>query len=675
MSLLILDEVSLALGGKSIFEELGLRIADKDRIGLIGPNGAGKSTLLKLFTGQQQPDGGQVHRRKELRLGYLPQEIEVLSTAPLVEFVLETVPGRKELEGAIEAVQTQLEGAAKQDPSSDEVVSLSQEISDLHDRLSRFEDEYSEHAAKQILSGLGFQQSDHERGLGEFSGGWQMRAYLASLLFQRPDLLLLDEPTNHLDMPSVAWLSGFLKRYDRAFVLISHDREFLNEQIERVVSFEVEGVRSYRGDYERYLKQRAEEETILEARARNLNREREQMERFVKRFRAQASKARLVQSRVKALEKMDEVQTLGSRRKISFRFPPCERTGRDVITGENIDKHYDELRVLKDVDVRLERGDRVAIVGANGAGKTTLLRILAGELEASSGEVKLGHKVKLGYYAQHHVDVLSPTATAFEEVQSAAAAGGRKEIFSALGAMLFSEDDTEKRIGVLSGGERARVALARLLVDPGNVLLMDEPTNHLDLESSERLAEAMADYEGTLLFVSHNRGFVRRLAKTIWHVEDGHVEVYPGNLDEYISSMRDKRSGTEATSPTEVISADQSPSQSTPAKPRRETRAEAKERKRREAEERNVLRPLRREVEKLERAIAELEGAQQERTELLGDPAIYSDAAKRDELIQAHELGAKDLEYRTAEWMIAQEKLDEAESKVRSISPDAGDLS
>ena len=667
MSLLILDDVSLALGGKSIFEELGLRIADKDRIGLIGPNGAGKSTLLKLFTGQQQPDGGQVHRRKELRLGYLPQEIEVLSTAPLVEFVLETVPGRKELEGAIEAVQTQLEGAAKQDPSSDEVVSLSQEISDLHDRLSRFEDEYSEHAAKQILSGLGFQQSDHERGLGEFSGGWQMRAYLASLLFQRPDLLLLDEPTNHLDMPSVAWLSGFLKRYDRAFVLISHDREFLNEQIERVVSFEVEGVRSYRGDYERYPSSELRKRP-LEARACNLNCEREQMERFVKRSRVQQG-APGPEPRQGARE-MDEVQT--SRLAEKSRFVSASAHGTRT---ENIDKHYDELRVLKDVDVRLERGDRVAIVGANGAGKTTLLRILAGELEASSGEVKLGHKVKLGYYAQHHVDVLSPTATAFEEVQSAAAAGGRKEIFSALGAMLFSEDDTEKRIGVLSGGERARVALARLLVDPGNVLLMDEPTNHLDLESSERLAEAMADYEGTLLFVSHNRGFVRRLAKTIWHVEAGHVEVYPGNLDEYISSMRDKRSGTEAASPTEEISADQSPSPSTPAKPRRETRAEAKERKRREAEERNVLRPLRREVEKLERAIAELEGAQQERTELLGDPAIYSDAAKRDELIQAHELGAKDLEYRTAEWMIAQEKLDEAESKVRSISPDAGDLS
>jgi ATP-binding cassette subfamily F protein 3 len=431
-----------------------------------------------------------------------------------------------------------------------------------------------------------------------------------------------------------------------------------------VVSFEVEGVRSYRGDYDRYLKQRAEEETVLEARARNLNREREQMERFVKRFRAQASKARLVQSRVKALEKMDEVQTLGSRRKISFRFPPCERTGRDVVTGENITKSYDELEVLSNVDVRLERGDRVAIVGANGAGKTTLLRILAGELDSTSGNIKLGHKVKLGYYAQHHVDVLSPTSTAFEEVQSAATSGSRKEIFSALGAMLFTEDDTDKRIGVLSGGERARVALARLLVDPGNVLLMDEPTNHLDLESSERLAEAMADYGGTLLFVSHNRGFVRRLAKTIWHVEDGRVEVYPGTLDEYITSMREKRSGTTAPPADHDQSAQAAAAPETP-KAKRETRAEAKERKRREAEERNVLRPLRREVERLEKEIATLEEAQRTRTELLGDPAVYSDDVRRDELIATHEKDAKALERRTQEWMVAQETLDAAAERVR----------
>ncbi|MEM7449399.1 MAG: ABC-F family ATP-binding cassette domain-containing protein [Myxococcota bacterium] len=654
MSVLLFEDVSLNLGGKAIVTDLTLRIADQDRIGLVGPNGSGKTTLLRMAVGTQGPDSGEVHRGKGARIGYLPQDIALQGGKKLLDFVTESVPGKSDLTLAVAEAETQLAAqsqlAATGESAQEELLELAGKVADLHEALARFEQQYSTHEAQRILVGLRFRQEDLDRDLGEFSGGWKMRALLASLLFQRPDLLLLDEPTNHLDMPSVSWLSSFLYRYDRAFILISHDREFLNEQIQKVVSFEVEGIRQYKGDYETYLEQRKQEEELIEARARNLDKEREHMEAFVRRFRAKASKASQVQSRVKALEKMERIELPAHRQAMRFRFKDIDKSGKDVLIAEHITKHYGEKRVLEDIGLRLGRGDRVAILGENGAGKTTLLRVLAGELDSDEGTRSYGTRVKLGYYAQHHVDVLDGTRTVFEEVKSAAMEGSPKDIYAALGAMLFRDQEVDKKVGVLSGGERARVALARLLVDPGNLLMMDEPTNHLDLDSSERLAEALETFDGTLLFVSHNRGFVRRLATKIWFVANGKLEVYPGTLDEYLASERDaNHQGRTAKE----------------GKPRKADKKGEKMQRKKAAALRQKLSPLRNAVKRHEEQIANLEREHASILEALSDPSIGDRPEDQRQLSAKFDTLSKAIERTTGEWMAAQEKLDAAQSSGR----------
>ncbi|MBC8071174.1 MAG: ABC-F family ATP-binding cassette domain-containing protein, partial [Deltaproteobacteria bacterium] len=548
MSLVIVESVSLAFGKKTLLDAVDLRIAAGDRIGLIGPNGSGKSSLMRILAGDQKADSGAVRTRKQLRIGYLPQDLDVAGGRTLLASVLEAVPGRAELDE--ERVRAEAEfAAAEAEGEEGRIMSAAEWIAEVHGRLASFEQDYSEHQARRILAGLGFTTRDEGRDLGEFSGGWKMRAALAGLLFGRPELLLLDEPTNHLDMPTVSWFGAFLRGYPHALVLISHDREFLDEQIDKVVSLEPEGLRQYKGDYEAYLAQRAEEEIVLANAARNLAREREKTEQFIERFRAQANKAKAVQSRVKALARMDEVQVLQKRETIRFRFPVSERAGGEPLRVRSLSKAYGNHVVLRNVELRVTRGDRIAIIGVNGAGKTTLLKVIANELKADAGTIELGHKVKVGYYAQHHADTLDPRRTVLETV----AQGGdhsATRIRTMLGAFLFHDEDVDKPIGVLSGGERARVALARLLVDPGNFLLMDEPTNHLDLASSEALGEALQTFDGTLIFVSHNRSFVRRLATKIWNVENATVDTYPGTLDEYLDGHRSLEARNASARPT-----------------------------------------------------------------------------------------------------------------------------
>ena len=662
MSLVVLDSVSLSFGARPILSEAGLRLGERDRIGLIGPNGSGKTTLLKLIAGQQEIDKGSIERAKGIRVGYLPQELVVQSGVPLLDFVLSSVPGRTDLDEQLAATEAELE-ATRATASEDQLMDLAQRIADMHERVDHFERFFSEHQAHRILNGLGFVESDRGRDLGEFSGGWQMRAVLAALLFQQPDVLLLDEPTNPLDLPSVAWFGDFLKSYGRCFILISHDREFLNEQIDRVVSFELEGLRHYPGDYDRYIKQRAEEEQVLEAQARNLSREREHMEKFVNRFRAQANKAKAVQSRVKALEKLDDVELFAKRRVMRFSFPPTERPVNEVVRVEGLKKAYGDLVVFPGIDLTVERGEKIGIIGVNGAGKTTLLKMIAGELTADAGTIRLGNKVQLGYYAQHHADTLDKASTVYDEVARAKPGISPNRVRSVLGAFLFSGDDIDKPIRVLSGGERARVALARLLVAPGNFLLMDEPTNHLDLDSSESLAKALVSYDGTLMFVSHNRALIRTLATRIWNVEAGAVETYPGTLSEYMYSSSLRRRGEDV--PPQARAAQSSSDESAQG-----TREDAKARKHREAQLRNkrykVVGPLQQVVDRLEARIGSLEAAQAERSEQLADPAVYEDDTRRNELLNGYQKAAEKLEELTARWESAVESLEAAEATLET---------
>jgi len=681
VSLAVLEQVALNFGKKTIVEGLDLRVAAGDRIGLIGPNGSGKTSLLRLLAAEQVPDYGSVKLSRGTRLGYLPQDIELREDKPLLRFVLESVQGREALDKELaerEAELAQLSereagsaAAEKRLDGAELMMELAEKLADLHERIAHYEMHYTEHEAMRILSGLGFKTEDKDRQLSQLSGGWKMRAVLASLLFQSPDLLLLDEPTNHLDMPSVTWLADFMRAYSRAFVLICHDREFLNEQIERIVSFEPEGVRQYSGNYERYLSLREEEEIILENKAKNIAREREQAERFINRFRAQANKARAVQSRVKALDKMEEVETYQKRRVMRMKFPPCERAVSEPVRLVQLEKYYGERVVLSGVDLKVQRGERIGIIGVNGAGKTTLLRMIAGEIEPSGGKIVMGSNVQLGYFAQHHADALSRESTIYQEISEMDPSASMTRIRTMAGAFLFSDDDVEKKIGVLSGGERARVALARLLIKPGNVLLMDEPTNHLDLASAEALAESLESYDGTLIFVSHNRAFVRRLATRIWNVADGTVETYPGTLDEYMDTCRKRqeqeqaaRDGANAHAQHATASFTKEPraqaAASAQASNKSQTAAGANGKRPPDApkKSKNRVQQLQRESQDLETKITALETTQKQRSDLLADPEVYADKQRSTQLLQEFRRDQPELERLMARWEAVQLELE-----------------
>jgi len=676
VSLLVLDDIALRFAARVIVEGLSLRVAEHDRIGLIGPNGSGKTTLLRIMSGEQGIDRGRIDTRRGMRVGYLPQDLVIAGGVSLRDFVLASVPGRATLDAEHDAVEAELAAASARGAGEEEMLDLAERLAELTELAGHFERFFSEHEALRILAGLGFQPWEFARDIGELSGGWKMRAVLAALLFQQPDLLLLDEPTNHLDMPSVAWFSAFLRRYRRAFFLISHDREFLDEQIARVVSFEPEGVRQYSGNYEQYARQREEEARVLENTAANVTRERERLQRVVDRFRAKASKAAMVQSKIKALDKLGDVQVHVRRKTMRFSFPPCERAASEVVRLEGVAKAYGDHVVFPGVDLTVRRGEKIAIIGPNGAGKTTLLKIMAGELAADSGRVVIGGNVTIGYYAQHHADALHRDSTVEQEVAHANPDALPARVRAILGAFLFSGDDVDKKVSVLSGGERARVALARLLIRPGNVLLMDEPSNHLDLESSEQLAESMSGYDGTMVFVSHNRGLVRRLATRIWNVSGGAVETYAGTLDEYMDTCRRRLEETRETRETRdepaaergAATANGVTDGAAADGGSRKSRADERARKRREAEERRRrnarLGPITSRIGQLEQRIGEIEKAQSERGAALSDPAVYADERRRRQLLGEFQEAQAKLEELTARWESSHEELAAIESEL-----------
>jgi ATP-binding cassette subfamily F protein 3 len=653
MSLLITQEICLAYGKKVLFEDASFTLGPRDKVGLVGANGTGKSSLMKIIAGVQHPDSGTVSFARGARVGYLPQELIALPSGTVVEAVLSTVPGRDLLERRLKSTEEELAQA----PDEATQLELSQELADLHTELDHFEEHYGRHHAERILKGLGFRDADLAKPTGALSGGWRMRAALAGLLLQDPDLLLLDEPTNHLDVPTLTWFDGFLRRSNKALILISHDRDFLNRQVGRVLALEIEGLRSYVGNYDAYKRQRAEEMEQLRARAAKVEARRAELQSFIDRFGAKATKARQAQSRAKMLAKLEEVHLLEERDTVHFSFPEVERSGRDVAMLEGISKSYGPHVVYSGLDARVERGQRIAVIGANGAGKTTLLKILAGELPVESGSVKLGHNVVMGYYAQHHADTLDKRNTIIEEVRPLAADKPESYVRGVLGAFLFSGDDVDKPIGVLSGGERARVALAKLLLRPSNFLLMDEPTNHLDLDSTEMLIDALARYGGTLLFVSHNRAFVNRLANQVWDVVDGRVVPYAGNLDEYLYHQEQRRLATEAAATAvEQGKAGGDKAAAGPVTEKDRKRLEAEARQRRSV----VEGPLKKEISRIEERISKLETEQKEREAQLADPALYNDFARAKPLMDTHRSGKEELEELYMAWEAAQEKLAQA---------------
>ena len=530
-------------GSKTLFQELNWVIGEKERVGLVGGNGTGKSTLLKVLAGMDTLDEGSRSASKETTTGYLPQDGLSLSGRTVLEECLSVFGHLLDIEKEMEALTHKM---AELDPSSNEYAKVADRYHRIETEFQRSDGYSLEAQVGAVLNGLGFSRDDARRSVEEFSGGWQMRVGLAKLLLRKPNLLLLDEPTNHLDLEARNWLEEYLNNYPFAYVLVSHDRYFLDVTVDRILEIWNRRTHFYTGNYDRYLEQKAERRAQLEASQKNQQEQIHHLETFINRFRYQATKARQVQSRIKELEKIDKIELPDEERVIHFSFPQPRPSGRMVAELQSVAKSYGEKSVFENVSFVLNRGDRVALVGVNGAGKSTLIKLLSGAEPVTKGELRLGHNVELDYFAQDQYKVLNPEARLLDDLTSFAptAVSNQTQLRTLLGSFLFSADDVFKRIGVLSGGERNRYALARMLLRPANFLLLDEPTNHLDLQAKDVLLEALRKFTGTIVFVSHDRYFIDKLATRIFEIEGGKLEDYPGNYEDYL--WQKQRSRTEA---------------------------------------------------------------------------------------------------------------------------------
>src|SRR5438034_1836693 len=528
--MLTLSGISKAYGERVLFADVTLQVNREDRIGLVGPNGAGKTTLFSIMLGEESADAGEISCERGTSIGYLPQENCPVGDETVVELATAITPEFTKLRRIIKAWEADhpVEALHSEDIHDD-----------VHDRFNELGGYRLEAKAKQILAGLGFREKDFDRPAREMSGGWIMRAHLGRLLTQEPDLLLLDEPTNHLDLEALLWFQDYLKSYPGAILVISHDREFLNRLVGSIVEIRQSRLIRYRGNYEEYLVQRAAQEEQLLAAYKNQQREIGRLMEFVNRFRAKNTKAAQAQAKLKQIERMEKIEApAGDEKQISFSFPQPQRSGLKVITLENIGHAYGDNIVYRGMNFQAERGQRIVLVGPNGAGKSTLLKLLASVLPVQSGARTLGHHVRSGYYSQNRIDTLRAELTVLEEALDTPQRVTEEFVRTVLGCFLFRGDDVFKPVSVLSGGEKSRLALVKLLLDPPNLILMDEPTTHLDIPSIDALAAALDQYEGTLIFISHDVYFIRSLANHVVHVSLGQLTHYPGGYQYYLDKTQ-----------------------------------------------------------------------------------------------------------------------------------------
>jgi ATP-binding cassette subfamily F protein 3 len=665
-----LSDLTKSFGDRTLIDHVTWQISDGERVGLCGPNGAGKTTLLKMLAGLDDADAGAIIRPADLTIGYLPQDGLTHAGRTVFEEASSAFQPLLDVKAEMHAIEERLGDAAIAQPEHDAMLAR---YSELQDRF-RIADGYSmDLRIATVLRGLGFTSEDADRPAETFSGGWQMRIALAKLLLGRPNLLLLDEPTNHLDLDARNWLEEYLGAYPFAVILVSHDRYFLDAVVTRITDLNLRKLTDYVGNYSKYVAQRDAMLDRLRQAKKDQDEEVARVKMFIDRFRYQATKAAQVQSRIKMLDKVVPIEVPPERKRIHFTFPVCAKSGRMVLELKHVRKAYGPLTVFKDLSLHIERGDRIALVGPNGAGKSTLMRMLSAEESPDSGTRTEGHQVVIEYFAQDEAARLDPTLTVYETLQAGSPAGMVPAIRNILGGFLFSGDDVYKKAGVLSGGERTRLAVARMLLRPSNTLLLDEPTNHLDLDSKDVLLDALEDYGGTLIIVSHDRYFVEKLATKIIEVGHGQADVYPGTYADFLWSKEhhDAASGVQLPSPAPKTGAKTAAPIPKSQKPRPEAPTPKAEddrvaRKRVEAERKKKQRDieaLQKRIADLESRIADREAQVKELEAAMGAPGFYDRLESAKPLTDRHQALMWEVGDLIAQWEALQEHASDRSSE------------